>query len=168
MKDLIYCQRDIPKDKWRYGLRTSAATGCGWIAVYNALRLMGYKVSPERLIKYFETMVPFVHGNAGTFVLAPAMFFRRQGFFVNTTRNRAKFNRLAKQSDVCILYFWWRKKFKIGAHFVAVRYNGHGFVGYNTYRRSKGPDYLGTDIDVFLKNKGYFGAMITGIRDKNK
>ena len=41
MKDLIYCQRDIPKEKWRYGLRSSAAVGCGWIATYNALRLMG-------------------------------------------------------------------------------------------------------------------------------
>ena len=28
MKDLIYNQRKIPKDQWRYGFRTSAATGC--------------------------------------------------------------------------------------------------------------------------------------------
>ena len=41
MKDLIYCQHDIPKDELRYGLRTSAATGCGWIATYNALRILG-------------------------------------------------------------------------------------------------------------------------------
>ena len=40
MDDLIYCQRDIPNDQWRYGLRTSADTGCGWVATYNALRLM--------------------------------------------------------------------------------------------------------------------------------
>ena len=25
MKDLIYCQRQIPKHQWRYGLRSSAA-----------------------------------------------------------------------------------------------------------------------------------------------
>lgn len=34
--DLIYNQRKIPKDQWRYGFRTSADTGCGWIATYNA------------------------------------------------------------------------------------------------------------------------------------
>lgn len=168
MKDLIYCQRDIPKEKWRYGLRSSAATGCGWIATYNALRLMGYNSKPEKLIKHFEHMLPLVHGNAGTFMLAPVIFFRSQGFFVNVTRNRKKFNRLAQHSDVCILYFWWRKKFKIGAHFVALRYNGHGYVGYNTYRKSTGPDYYGTDLDKFLKNKGYFGATLIGIRDKKK
>ena len=40
-KNLIYCQRDIPKNELRYGLWSSAATGCGWIAVYNILTLYG-------------------------------------------------------------------------------------------------------------------------------
>ena len=53
MNGLIYNQRDIPKDKWRYGFRSSAATGCGWIATYNALRLMGYKTNIEELIRYY-------------------------------------------------------------------------------------------------------------------
>ena len=47
MEDLIYCQKQIPKEKWRYGLRSSAAVGCGWIATYNALRLMGYRADPR-------------------------------------------------------------------------------------------------------------------------
>jgi len=54
VNDLIYCQRDIPKEKWRYGFRTSAATGCGWIATFNALRLMGYRAEPEKLIRMYE------------------------------------------------------------------------------------------------------------------
>ena len=29
--DLIYNQRQIPAEQWRYGLRSSAAVGCGWI-----------------------------------------------------------------------------------------------------------------------------------------
>ena len=53
MDDLIYNQTKIPKEQWRYGLRTSAATGCGWIATYNALRLMGYAAEPEELIRYY-------------------------------------------------------------------------------------------------------------------
>ena len=51
MEDLIYCQRDIPKEQWKYGFRTSAATGCGWIATYNALRLLGDHADPEELIR---------------------------------------------------------------------------------------------------------------------
>lgn len=168
MNDLIYCQRDIPKEKWRYGLRSSAATGCGWIAAYNALRHMGYKVNAEKLIQHFERMVPLVNGNTGTFLLTPATFFRSKGFEVKTTRNRKKFDEIAQQSDVCILYFWWRKGFKIGAHFVALHHTPSGYVGYNTYRGSKGPDHYGKSLDAFLKKRGYFGAMLTGINNKNK
>lgn len=167
MKDFIYCQRDIPKDKWCYGLRSSAATGCGWIATYNALLLMGYKAFPQSIIRYFEKQLPMLNGNTGTFVLGPAMFFKQQGFSVSTTTRRKDFDSLAKQSDVNIVYFWWRNGFKIGAHFVAVKYTDKGFVGYNTYRQSKGPDYYGHSLDAFLKEKGYFGALLTGIKNKN-
>ena len=51
MNDLIFCQRDIPKDELRYGFRTSAATGCGWIATYNALRILGRRADKEELIR---------------------------------------------------------------------------------------------------------------------
>ena len=57
MEELIYCQRDIPQNRWRYGFRASAATGCGWIATYNALRLLGVHAEPEELIRFYERQV---------------------------------------------------------------------------------------------------------------
>lgn len=167
MQELIYCQRDIPKDKWRYGFRSSAATGCGWIATYNALRLMGYKnIKPESLIRFYERQLPLVHGNTGTAILAPAVFFKRHGFDVKCTARRSDFDALAKESDVCILYYWWRNKWKMGAHFVTVEYTENDFIGYNTYRNSKGPDKYGQSLDGFLKDKKYFGAVLIGIKNK--
>ena len=50
MMDLIYNQHQIPREQWRYGLRSSAAVGCGWIATYNALRLL----SPLVNWRWFE------------------------------------------------------------------------------------------------------------------
>ena len=166
MKDLIYCQRDIPKEQWRYGLRSSAAVGCGWIATYNALRLMGYRAKPEDLIRYYEWQLPLVHGNAGTSCWGPALRFRQWGFLVKMTADRKRFDELAKESDACILFYRWRRGWKMGAHFVALEYRNGGFVGYNTYRNSKGPDDYGESLDGFLKNKQYFGAMLTAIRKK--
>lgn len=167
MQDFIYCQRDIPKDKWRYGFRSSAATGCGWIATYNALRLMGYdNVKPESLIRFYERQLPLIHGNTGTATLAPAIFFKRHGFGVKCTAIRKCFDDVAKASDVCVLYFWWRRKWKFGAHFVTVQYTENGFVGYNTYRTSKGPDKYGKSLDGFLKEKKYFGAVLIGIKNR--
>ena len=168
MNDFIYCQQDIPKDKWRYGLRSSAATGCGWIATYNALKIMGYSANPEKLIKYYEKQVPLINGNIGTFMLGPAMFFKRFGFGVKTTANRKEFDKLTKESSACVLFYWWKNRYKIGSHLVALHHTEKGIVGYNTYKQSTGPDYYGNSLEEFLQRRGYFGAVLIGIKDKRK
>ena len=165
-QDLIFCQRDIPKEKWRYGFRSSAATGCGWIATHNALCLMGYRPSPEKLIRYYERQLPLIHGNTGTTILAPAIYFLQRGFKVTCTANRRRFDEVARESDACVLYFWWSRKWAAGAHFVALHHTERGFVGYNTYRNSKGEDFYGESLDAFLKRKKYFAAVLIGVRDK--
>ena len=166
-KKMIYCQRDIPKDKWRYGFRSSAVTGCGWIAVYNALRIMGYKPDAEILIKYFEHQIPLFNGNTGTFIFSPAMFFKRFGFSVKTTVGLKDFDAVAQNSDVCIMYYWWHKGIKFGAHFIAIQHTEKGFVSYNTYRNSKGPDKIGDSIEEFVRKRKYFGAVLMGVKNKN-
>ena len=165
---MIYCQKDIPKDKWRYGLRSSAATGCGWIAAYNALCIMGYRPSAEKIIGFFERQIPVFNGNTGTFILSPAMFFRKLGFSVKVTADVKGFDRAAAKADVSILYFWWRDGIRIGAHFVAVKHTPKGFVGYNTYRNSKGHDFYGESIADFLKKKKYFGAVLTSVNNRKQ
>lgn len=164
MDDLIYCQRDIPKEQWRYGFRSSAATGCGWIATYNALRLLGEDAEPEELIRIFERQLPLIHGNLGTTILAPAFYFKKKGYLVNWTSCNDKFDRMARESDVCILFYRWHEKWRIGAHFVALHYTESGILAYNTYRNSKGPDRYGMSLAKFLKDKKYFGAVLIGIR----
>ena len=163
MEDLIYCQKQIPKEKWRYGFRSSAAVGCGWIATYNALRLMDYRADPKGLIRYYERQVPLLNGNTGTVFFGPGLYFKKWGFPVTVTADRKQFDDLAKESDVCILFYRWRDKWQLGSHFVTVRCTPDGFVGYNTYRNSKGPDRYGRSLEKFLRNKKYFGAVLISI-----
>ena len=166
MMALIYCQRDIPKKQWRYGLRSSAATGCGWIATYNALQLMGYRAEPEALIRYYLRQLPLIHGNAGTSFWGPALCFQQWGFPVKLAVKRKNFDTLVEDSDACILFYRWRKGLKLGAHFVALHRENGNVIGYNTYRNSTGPDFYGESLDGFLKKKGYFGAVLIGITKK--
>ena len=168
MRDLICNQREIPREKWRYGLRTSAATGCGWIATYNALGLMHYRAEPEELIRYFERQLPLVHGNAGTSIPCPAVFFIQQGFDVKMSAKRREFDALTRQSDVCILFYRWRRGIRFGAHFVAVRYGEGRFTGYNTFRTSRGPDDYGESLEAFIRKQKFFGPVLIAIRDKRK
>ena len=164
--DLIYCQRDIPKEQWRYGLRSSCAAGCGWIASFNALKRMGYEAKPEELIRYFERQLPLVHGNCGTSTLGPAVLFKQMGFPVKVTAKRSEMDRAAKEADVNILFYRWRRGIKFGAHFVAVEYRDGRFTGYNTYRNSKGPDDYGESLQWFLLEKGYFTPVLISIWNK--
>ena len=166
MNDMIRNQHEIPKDQWRYGFRASAATGCGWIAVYNALRLMNYRAKPEDLIRYFRRQLPLIHGNAGTSIFGPAVFFLQKGFRVKLAVRRSSFDALAKNSDVCILFYRWWKKWKFGAHFVALQYRDGTFTGWNTYKNSTGPDPYGPSLAEFLKRRRYFCPVLIGIRDK--
>lgn len=168
MDDLIYNQRKIPKGQWRYGLRSSAATGCGWIAVYNALRLMHYRAEPEQLIRYFSRQLPLIHGNAGTTIPGPAIFFLQKGFPVKMTARRRKFDTLVRSSDAAILFYRWHRGWRFGAHFVTVRWDGAQFIGYNTYRNSEGPDCYGDSLEAFLKKQKFFTPVLTAIRDKRK
>lgn len=166
MDDLIYNQRKIPKHQWRYGFRSSAATGCGWIATYNALRLMNYRAKPEDLIRYYERQLPFIHGNAGTSIPGPIIFFLQRGFRVRATARRAKFDDLVRASDVGILFYRWRSGWRFGAHFVTVRYTDGKFIGYNTYRTSEGPDDYGASLEEFLRKRKYYTPVLIAIRDR--
>ena len=166
MDDLIYNQAKIPKEQWRYGLRTSAATGCGWIATYNALRLMGYHPKPEELIRYYERQFPLLHGNAGTLSQGPALFFQHHGFPVQTLSVLKSFDEAAKDADVCILFYYWRNKLKFGAHFVTVQYKDGKFTGYNTFRTSDGPDDYGTSLERYIQKHKFFGTFLIAIKSK--
>lgn len=163
---LIYNQKKIPKEQWRYGLRSSAATGCGWIAAYNALQLMGYHTEPEKLIRYYKRHVPGLNGTLGTFVMTPVKLFRKLGFEVKVTVRRSEFDDLAKSSDACILFYHWIRRPKFGAHFAALQYRDGQFTGYNTYKNSTGPDRYGESIEEFISRKKYFGTVLIGIRDR--
>lgn len=166
MEGLIYNQGKIPKQQWRYGMRSSAAAGCGWIATYNALRLLGCRVEPETLIRYYEKQFPLIHGNAGTSILGPAVCFKQMGFPTRVTARRKEFDAAAKAADVCILFYRWRRDWKLGAHFVAVEYRDGAFVGYNTFRNSSGPDRYGESLEGFLREKKFFGPVLIAINRK--
>ena len=162
-KDLICNQQREPAGELRYGLRRSADTGCGWIAAWNALRLLGKRGDKRELIRCFERQLPLIHGNAGTTFWGPAVFFRQHGFSVEMELRRDRFDALADRARVCILFFRWRRGIRMGAHFVALHKTDRGFVGYNTYKQSEGPDLYGPSLEAFLQQRGYFGAVLTAI-----
>lgn len=160
----IYNQRQIPRDQYRYGFRPSAEVGCGWVATHNALCILGYETDTEGLIRYYERLLPLIHGNAGTSFWAPGLAFRNWGFTTETIFDRCRFDEAAKNADACILFYRWRKGAKFGAHFVALHHTFGGFVGYNTYRNSAGPDAYGQSLETHIRRQHWFGCILLTIQ----
>ena len=150
----------------RYGFRRSGATGCGWVATHNALRLMGYPSSPGRLIRYYQWQFPIINGNFGTLLPGIVLFFRQRGFLTKCILSPRKFDRALKDSDVGILFYYWRRKKRLGAHFVTVRYQDGRFEGYNTFVNSDGPDDYGISLEIFLKRRKYFFPVLITLKDR--
>lgn len=165
--DMIYNQRSIPKDRLRYGFRSSAATGCGWVAIYNALCILEKPMAPETLIRKLEHQLPLINGNTGTIFCGPALLLRSMGYSVRTLADRSQFDAAAKRAKVSILYYYWRDGWKAGSHFVSLRYENGRFTGYNTFRNSMGPDDYGESLDAFLRKHKFFGCYLTTINEKN-
>lgn len=166
MAELIYNQNRIPREQWRYGLRSSAKTGCGWIALYNALVLLGEEPDPQQLIRACERQVPLINGNAGTILFSPGQLLKRWGYPVRISALPEQFDRLCRQSDAAILFYYWREGFRLGAHFVALHHTDQGFLGYNTYSNSSGPDAYGQSLEAFLRQRKYFGCVVTAVKKK--
>ena len=156
MDELIYNQTKIPKEKWRYGLRSSAATGCGWIATHNALRLLGETSEPEELIAYYQRKLPLLNGLFGTFFPNVTAFFRRRNFHVTSVFRRRDFDEKAKLGDVCILFFFWRQGWRMNSHYAAFSWQDGSFIGYNTYSNSTRPESYGTELESFLERQKFF------------
>lgn len=161
MQQLIYNQRKIPKEQWRYGLRSSAAIGCGWIAVYNALCILEEPVEIPELIRSFQRQIPVVNGALGTFIGTPAILLHQRGHKIQVVIRRSRFDDQAKRCRVCILSYYWKRQYRVGAHFVALRWTGDHFEGYNTFTNSIGPDFYDTSLDTFLRRRGYFAPVLT-------
>lgn len=166
MGDFILNQTHISAGQWRYGFRASAKTGCGWIALYNALLLLGEQPEPETLIYALERQLPLIHGNAGTTCLGPALLLKKWGYPVAISSDVSRFDGLTRQADAAILFYYWRRGLRIGAHFVALQATPQGFVGYNTYTNSVSPDFYGGCLPQYLKQQGYFGCILTAVKKK--
>ena len=163
---MIGNQHDIPKEVHRYGLRASSEVGCGWIATYNALKLLGSTTDIDELIRYFQWQLPLIHGNFGTSFWGPQRCFAKWGFPNKLIFDRRRFDEEAGRADACIVFYHWVSKGRAGAHFVALKPTEEGFIGYNTFRDSSGPDDWGNSIDGFLRGYRYFGCVLLVIYRK--
>lgn len=157
---LLYDQRAAPCSRLRYGFFPASYNGCGVVAVYNAALLLGAPVHPAEIIREFEWHGALLCGLFGTLPHTPRRFLRRRGFLVTQTHKRRDFDCLAQKVPVSILWYTHCR----GAHFIALRWDGAQYWGYNVWRGGKAPVRLGASLVDFLQKRRSVFSLLLNIQ----
>jgi len=126
--------------------------GCGWIAAYNALIIMGDPLHPAEIVNHFETSGGTVFdGVLGTYPHAIERFFRDRGYEVRHTLFpgiTTNVDNAIRGGSVGILAFMHTS----AAHFVTIEYREEDdrFIVYNDSFARRRSQSLGFESDQHL------------------
>lgn len=125
-------QRLPPVGELRYGLGHVARSGCGLIAVYNALTLLGDPRPLSEVIYWGDRRARVALGLFGTRPGRGGALFRRLGWAVTKTGGREDLDRAVREGEVCLFTYWnHRRRPHRGIHTVCLRRVGTEVEVYN-------------------------------------
>ena len=144
----IYGQAKGNAAKARMGLWSGKTNGCGWIATYNALKILGKSVHPKNIIYFYECWGSILQGAFGILPDAVADYFRLQGRKVSMLNlTNSGIDKKIKSSKVSILCY----AHSSGLHYIAVRWTGKEFEAFNVYNNSTASKKY-KSMEQFLKD----------------
>ena len=117
---LITDQRLLPEVQFGRAGNT-ADHGCGWIAAYNARRLLGDPVEPETVLRAVWRGARF-GGRMGTDPFYLVGYFRALGYTVRLVSGTERMEAAARAADAFILLYVFDQQDCPGGHFVAGQY----------------------------------------------
>lgn len=121
-----------PVRQMKYGHTSVEKSGCGLIAVYNALVLLGNPQSLADIILWGDYCAAVFCGFGGTNPWAAGRLLRRMGYTVKSVSHRSQYDSEAKRADVCLFTFWNNiPNLTRGMHSVCARYEADAVRVYN-------------------------------------
>ncbi len=176
-KDLIENQSDWGKVLFGSHKKSNISySGCGIIATYNALKVLGDKGTPMTyLIKYYEQTGITLKGGFGITPRAPYQFFKKKGYDVAkiTTRRTDIINEFGNRYTAFIVTFYWDKSnINSQLHTVCISKEADGFYIHNIYCKKADGSYTRQGSYASLTDavngtgKNTVPLVIIGIRQK--
>ena len=154
--EYIYGQGHGSSSKLKMGFFKGARNGCGWIATYNATKMLGASVQPSEIIKIFEGFNPLRLGFLGISPLTIIVFLITMGYRVRLSFNPNRFDEIAKNSRANIMFY----KFGLRGHFFAFDWDGDLFKAYNVYNSQKAVRTF-SSIRTYMRKKGWLYLLIS-------
>ena len=137
LRTLIDNQHQNPANQVRMGMREGLNegwyNGCGWVAAYNAMLILGTPEHPAEIVKHFEESGGIAFGGVfGTYPNAIEEYIRSHGYRVSHTlfpQLSLNIDEVIKNSKVSILAYLHTN----AAHYVTIEYKEEvdKFIVYN-------------------------------------
>ncbi len=152
---------------WKFGAKTFDYNGCGVIATYNVMTLLGHKVKLSEIAYEFESKKgTFVWGLFGTDPSHPYEYFKEKGIKVEQYLSYSKYEKAFRNMNTnqCAMVCFWnnKKNIKEGAHFVAVKKNANDKYEVFNYENNNQYSKTFTSLSAILANKKMIVGLIVG------
>lgn len=148
---------------FRFGLTTMDKVGCGIVAAYNALRLLGQPAALPELILEFETngteTIPFGFLGINPFSLNKFFTAHNTSYCILSGKNVEK---CREEGGVYIFVFFLDAKNPFeGAHYVTAQFRNGEFEVYNLYNNCTGILKRKTVSEIVENGRLIRGFLIT-------
>lgn len=121
-----------PVKRMKYGMTYAEKTGCGLIAIYNALILLDNPQNLADIILWGDHYAAILCGCLGSNPWAAGGLFRQMGYTVKSVSDQSQYDVEAKKADVCLFTYWNNiPKLMRGMHSVCARYERNAVKVYN-------------------------------------
>jgi len=136
------------------GIKQFGFNGCGAIATFNALSLLGLKPSLAEIVRFYERKGILFYGLMGVNPVAVGKYLKSLGIRWKRYTKVGDFMADFTPGKSGILLYWWGNKKGLGAHYVAVEPLAQGIRVYNMYgRQDSSCEFAG--IEEFLETGNY-------------
>jgi RHS repeat-associated protein len=145
-----------------FGNTKFGPNGCGIVATYNALIMLGNRTDIADINRECEINGVSVCGSISFYPAYLVRYFKSKGYTVYVTYDKNKFdnNNTIKNAKANIIYYTKPKN----GHYVAFNYDGSNYWGYNVFAGSDvSARCIGGSINAFLDGNGYIGRIIISI-----
>lgn len=168
---MIHRQGNDPAANLRVGITTVGKTGCGMVAAYNAVQLMGDYQHPADIIYALDKRGGLrALGLIGYNARAITSYLNELGYDATYRISKpASYDALIMDSNVMILQYYWLRTaksiFEPGGHYVTIVYDPAGdperpFAIYNSGGRTEEASRV-ESIDAWIEGQGHLLSYIT-------
>ncbi len=149
----IYSQLEEAYASRPMGLSTLDKGGCGPVACYNVMQMLGRETTLEEILSYYKKHWGLLLGGLlGSVLFTAAQYFRHQGCRVQVYRSAKIFPQAAREAEGCILWYLFpRKKALPGAHFIALRCRDNIIQAYNVWANQRSTYVHYGSMESFLE-----------------